>query len=176
MLAKIAGNAFNTLVDGAEYTIMENSSMFGGRSYCKVGMVPVQHYCVPCSRGRFQQGDECEKCTEGTYQGQIGSTTCTHCPEGFTTEGRASKSIKDCTVPLKRASDYVPDWVYGLSIGLGVGILCILTILLWRKNREGKQKRKLRDTYALFGDNYKDLSTPRPKHLPSPSEMPPVDG
>ncbi|XP_069110342.1 uncharacterized protein [Argopecten irradians] len=177
MLAKIAGNAFNTLVDGAEYTIMENSSMFGGRSYCKVGMVPVQHYCVPCSRGRFQHGDECEKCTEGTYQGKIGSTTCTHCPEGFTTEGRASQSIKDCTVPLKRPSDSVPDWMYGLPIGLGVGVvlLCILTILLWRKIREGKQKRKLRDTYELFSDNDKGLSAARPKYLPPPSEMPPVD-
>ncbi|XP_069124618.1 sushi, von Willebrand factor type A, EGF and pentraxin domain-containing protein 1-like [Argopecten irradians] len=172
MLAKISIYAFNTQVDGTEYTIMENSSMFGGRSYCRAGMVPVQHYCVPCSRGRFQHGDECEKCTEGTYQGQIGSTTCTHCPEGFTTEGRASQGIEDCFVVIEEPSHHVPAWVYGLPIGLcvGVAVLFIMAIILWRrKNRKGKQKRELKDL-ADFVCRIKG----RPKHLPPTDEIFPV--
>ncbi|XP_060063503.1 uncharacterized protein LOC132543962 [Ylistrum balloti] len=177
MLAKIEGNAFNTLVDGLEYSIMENSSMFGGRSYCKAGMVPVQHYCVPCSRGRFNSGDECEKCALGTYQNQIGQTLCINCPVGYTTEGRASVDVEDCNVAVNIPSDTgaVPAWKYGVPIGLsiGFGVVCVVSILLWRKIRGDKNKREIKSTYELF-DGGKGMTASKPKYIAPPVEMTPV--
>ncbi|XP_021348028.1 uncharacterized protein LOC110446988 isoform X2 [Mizuhopecten yessoensis] len=179
MLTKIGGDVFNTMVDGLEYSIMENSSMFGGRSYCSAGMVPVQHYCVPCSLGRYHSGDECKKCAVGSYQSQVGKTSCVNCPVGFTTEGQASIGVEDCNVRVDIPSHTVPVWKYGVPVGLGVGfgIVCVVvSILLWRKIRAKKRDRKIKDIYEPYSDcnNGQGMTSSKPKYLSAPEMITPV--
>lgn len=58
-------------------------------------------YLVECSSGRYYRDDECVKCDFGTYQDETGKSFCKKCPEGTTTQGRESRSVRDCSLFLK---------------------------------------------------------------------------
>lgn len=56
---------------------------------------------VECTYGRYFKDNECLKCDFGTYQDETGQSSCKECPEGTTTPGRESRSVKECSVHLK---------------------------------------------------------------------------
>ncbi|XP_071494914.1 sushi, von Willebrand factor type A, EGF and pentraxin domain-containing protein 1-like [Diadema antillarum] len=74
-----------------------------------------EYYSVPCDPGLvssndsccktriffyyfYKQGtsDTCERCPEGTYQGEYGRTECLSCPEGTSTAAAGSRTAKKC--------------------------------------------------------------------------------
>ncbi|XP_033728072.1 uncharacterized protein LOC117317375 [Pecten maximus] len=139
IIIKIRDNAFNTIVDDVEYPIKQNSSAFGGSVTCDPGTVPVRHYCVPCSTGRYQHGDSCEKCSEGTFQSNVGQTSCVSCPDGFTTEGRASTTKADCNVSVNIPPDHrVPVWQIAVPIAIMVFGIVGVSCITFRKMKRQK--------------------------------------
>eukprot|EP00058_Branchiostoma_floridae_P013772 XP_002599260.1 hypothetical protein BRAFLDRAFT_64392 [Branchiostoma floridae] len=54
--------------------------------------------CVGCGTGRYYDGDQddCVSCPVGTYQNQFGQTSCTPCPEGFTTIREEARNLTKC--------------------------------------------------------------------------------
>lgn len=60
---------------------------------------------VECSYGRYNKDGQCVKCDFGTYQDEIGQSTCKVCPKGTTTPGRDSRSVNECSVHLNENSN-----------------------------------------------------------------------
>lgn len=56
---------------------------------------------VECSYGRYYRDNECVKCDFGTYQDETAKSFCKNCPEGTTTPGRESRSVRECSLSLK---------------------------------------------------------------------------
>ncbi|XP_021354696.1 neurogenic locus notch homolog protein 1-like, partial [Mizuhopecten yessoensis] len=70
ILTKKRGNEFNTFVDGVEYAVRQNSSAFGGKFSVTLVQFP---YTITVEI--------------------VGQTSCISCPDGLTTEGRASTNL-----------------------------------------------------------------------------------
>lgn len=88
-------------------------------------------YLVECSSGRYYRDDECVKCDFGTYQDETGKSFCKKCPEGTTTQGRESRSVRDCSLFLKDNTK---------------GDIVELTIFIWFSMFFSKEEKKYKIT------------------------------
>lgn len=130
LLYKTESKGFSTIIQGQMYHIQPSSAHLRTNVKCPTGTVARDIFCgkikittikninvsiltnlcvifyvlVECTPGRYYKDGECVKCDFGTYQDQIGQSTCKECPEGTTTIGKDSRSVNECSVHLNKNS------------------------------------------------------------------------
>ncbi|KAK9871009.1 hypothetical protein WA026_009969 [Henosepilachna vigintioctopunctata] len=63
---------------------------------CPAGYISKRDFCVQCPRGTYQVKNKCLSCEFGFYSSEHGVTSCTPCPQHFSTRKLRSKSITEC--------------------------------------------------------------------------------
>ena len=51
-------------------------------------------YCLPCTPGKFGDGDGCTTCTKGTYQPNMKQATCLDCEKGKVSSNDGASNVQ----------------------------------------------------------------------------------
>lgn len=134
LLVQTNSNNFSIEIHGNTYHLSMSSARFATDLRCRTGSVSTDIHCVECSSGRYYRDDECVKCDFGTYQDETGKSFCKKCPEGTTTQGRESRSVRDCSLFLKDNTKERLIVVFAvLFTVMALGFLLMITIVIKKR-------------------------------------------
>lgn len=109
--ADIQANAstyFDVEIGGVTYTISNSSLTLSGIIDCPDGSVSKDGVCVPCPVSSKAISNSCVFCDVGTYQDEVGQTTCKQCPVGYTTPRIGAGHPSECTVAEQTTTVIAP--------------------------------------------------------------------
>lgn len=149
LLVQINSNNFSVEIQENTYHVSTSSARLATDLICPVGSVSTDIYCVECSYGRYYREEECVKCDFGTYQDETGKLFCKKCPEGTTTPGRGSRSVRECSLLLKDNINERLIVVFSvLFTVLALGFLLMITIAI---------KKRLGNRYDIGNPVFKEM-------------------
>lgn len=149
LLVQTNSNNFSTEIHGNTYNLSMSSVRLVTDLRCPIGSVSTDIHCVECSYGRYYTDDECVKCDFGTYQDETGKSFCKKCPEGTTTPGRESRSVRDCSLFLKDNTKERLIVVFAvLFTVIAIGFLLMITIAI---------KKRLTNEYDVRKPVYSEM-------------------
>ncbi|XP_074652144.1 uncharacterized protein LOC141906735 isoform X2 [Tubulanus polymorphus] len=103
-------------------------------------MSDVWTYC----RAGYEQSNHqvylCEACPIGQYRTDE-LPTCRNCPNGTTTQEQASPSLTSCQDPSKICCQNRSDFKLHIGVGLGFGLLFVITIVAYLLRRHHEKAR-----------------------------------
>lgn len=146
LIVQTRSNNFSIDIHGITYNLLTSSEGLTTNVKCPIGSVPTDINCVECSYGRYYRDNQCVKCDFGTYQDETGTSFCKKCPEGTTTPGKESRSVRDCSLFLKDNTNERLIVVFAVLLAvLALGFLLMISMTV-KKRVEMHQKYKETET------------------------------